>query len=414
MSTTTPIHTDTRVPPLAAPGPTPDRPVLYLKKREERRVYTGHPWVYSNEVDVARSPLSGLETGGSVEVRAHNGKLLGYAYVNPHALICARLFSRTQSAFGRVLIRERVERALAWREGLYGAPYYRLVYGEGDGLPGLVVDRYGDVIVAQLSTAGVECVRADIVAALAELLQPKTLILRNDSSARVLEGLDQQVECVLGEVPEYLEVRELGAEFRVPALGGQKTGWFFDQRPNRMSLGKYVRGKRVLDVFSYCGGFAIHAALGGAREVLAIDSSAGALEQLGVNTEINGVAVATLHGDALKLLKTLVSDREHFDVIVLDPPAFIRRKKDWRKGLEAYQRLNRLALQLLGADGVLLSASCSSHLGAPELQSVLYQAARKVGRELRIVERGHQGPDHPVHPGLPGSAYLDALFAHVT
>lgn len=411
----TPSQTDTPTPRAAVPGHGEDVPTLYLKKREERRVYTGHPWVYSNEVDVSRGPFAGLRAGEPVAVCAHGGKRLGYGYVNPHALICVRLFSRTQIRLTRALVHERVARALAWRQRLYETPHYRLVYGESDGLPGLTVDRYGDALVAQLTTAGIECLRDDVVDVLVELLQPATLILRNDTPARSLEGLDTQVECVLGEAPECLEVGEAGATFRVPALRGQKTGWFFDQRPNRLRLGAYVKGRRVLDVFSYCGGFAIHGALAGAREVLAIDSSAGALERVGSNAELNGVAdkVATLQGDALKLLKTLGSDRERFDVIVLDPPAFIRRKKDWRNGMEAYQRLNRMALNLLDEDGVLVSASCSSYLGMPELRNLLHRAARSVGREARIIEQGHQGPDHPVHPGLPESDYLKALFAHV-
>lgn len=416
MSVTTPSHTYTPAARSATSGHDEDVPTLYLRKREERRVYTGHPWVYSNEVDVSRSPLSGLETGGTVAVRAHGGKCLGYGYVNPHALICVRLFSRSQKRLTRTLVRERVARALAWRQRLYDTPHYRLVYGESDGLPGLTVDRYGDALVAQLTTAGVERVRGDVVDVLVELLEPATLILRNDTPVRSLEGLDAQVECVLGEVPECLEVREAGARFRVPPLSGQKTGWFFDQRPNRLRLGTYVKGRRVLDVFSYCGGFAIHAALAGAREVLAIDASATALERVGSNAELNGVSdhVATLQGDALKLLKTIGGGRERFDVIVLDPPAFIRRKKDFRNGMEAYQRLNRMALNLLAEDGVLVSASCSSHLGTAELRNLLHRAARSVGREARIIEQGHQGPDHPVHPGLPESDYLKALFAHVS
>lgn len=387
---------------------------LQLKKNEERRLLAGHPWVYSNEVDVAASPLSALEPGELADLHDSRGRPLGTAYVNPHSLICARLVSRRPgAAFDAGVIERRLREALALRERLFDRPFYRLAYGEADGLPGLVVDRFGEALVVQLTTAGMERRKAEVSEALQRLLGPRLTIFRNDTAIRTLEGLELYVEAP-PDTPARLPVEENGLRFETPALGGQKTGWFYDHRLGRARLPTYARGRRVLDVFSYSGAWGIQAAAGGAAEVVCVDASRAALELLGENAALNGVGdrVAAQQGDAFETLKAMAEAGERFDLVVVDPPAFIKRRKDAKEGLVAYQRINRLAMQLLGGEGVLISASCSFHLGADELRRVILQEGNRLGRRLRILEQHRQGPDHPVHPAIPETDYLKTFFLH--
>jgi len=390
-------------------------PPLRLRKGEDGRLRAGHLWVFSNEVDVAGTPLTGFEPGEAVEVQDNRGAPLGMGYVNPRSLICARLVSRDrESRLDRELVRGRVRRARALRDSLFPAPHYRLVYGESDGLPGLVVDRFGDYLVVQITTAGMERVRDEVVDALRLELRPKGILLRNDAGGRALEGLEDYVEVAHGEVPDVLPLEENGVRFQAP-VAGQKTGWFFDHRMNRARLAAYSRGARVLDVFSYVGGWGVQAAAAGAERVVCVDASAQALEHVGANAALNDAAdrVSTLRGDAFEVLRGLAGGGERFDVVVLDPPAFIKRKKDQAAGVEAYQRLNALALEVLRADGILVSASCSYHMPREALQDAMLRATRRVGRGLQILEQGHQGPDHPVHPAIPETAYLKAFIGRV-
>lgn len=389
---------------------------LRLKKKEERRLHTGHLWVFSNEVDVAHTPLTGFEPGQLVSIEASNGAVLGTGYANPHSLICARLVSRDPHyVLDQSLLVHRLNIALSLRERLFDKPYYRLVFGEGDALPGLVVDRYGDVLVVQLTTAGMERVKIEVVAALQKVIKPRAIVLRNDTSSRALEGLPKYVETVLGETPEWVRLEENGVVFEVPVLTGQKTGWFYDHRMNRARMRHYVKDRRVLDVFSYLGGWGVQAAAAGASEVLCVDSSQTALDQLSHNAMLNNVAerVTGMQADAFDALKSLRAERQKFDVVILDPPAFIKRKKDLKQGLQAYHQLNQMAMQVLAKDGILISASCSHHLEPNALQDVLLQTSRHVDRSLQILEQGQQGPDHPIHPAIPETRYLKAFFTRI-
>ncbi len=386
---------------------------LILKKNEERRLRQGHLWVYSNEVDVARTPLTAFTPGQPVAIQGIDGKVLGSGYVNPHSLICARLVSRDPAhLLDRSLLVHRLNIALALRERMFARPYYRLVYGESDGLPGLVVDRFDDVLAVQLNTAGMEVMKAEVVAALEKVVKPRAILLRNDSPARALEGLDSYVESALGEAPERVAIEENGVRFEAPLLTGQKTGWYYDHRDNRARLGRYVRGARVLDVFSYVGAWGITAGVAGADHVTCIDASGRALDQVQANAALNGLAdkVTTIEGDAFEALKALRAERERFDVVIVDPPAFIKRKKDAKEGVQAYRRLNQAALQLLGKDGVLVSASCSFHLQREVFVDLLHQSARHLDRHWQMLEQGHQGPDHPVHPAIPESDYIKCII----
>ena len=389
---------------------------LRLRKDEDRRLRAGHLWVYSNEVDVAATPLREFQPGQPVTIQASNGKFLGAGYINPNVLLCARLVSRDPDhPLGPSLLVHRLNVALSLRERLYAKPFYRLVYGEGDGLPGLIVDRYGDLCVAQITTAGMERLKDDILAALQKVVKPAAVLWRNDSPVRELEGLERAVADAAGVVPDAVEIEEDGLRFRVAPRTGQKTGWFYDQRDNRARLDRYVQGRRVLDVFSYTGAWGVRAAARGARDVLCVDSSAAALDQVAVNAALNGVGdrVQTRQGDAFAVLKALREARERFDVVVVDPPAFIKRRKDFKEGTLAYRRLNEMAMQVLDRDGILVSCSCSQLLARETLAQTLLQGARHLDRNLVILEQGRQGPDHPVHPAIPETDYLKVILARV-
>lgn len=389
---------------------------LHLKKNEERRLRNGHLWVYSNEVDIVRSPLSDFAAGQQVVVIANDGKPLGVAYVNAHSLICGRLVSRTPTQLlDQSLLVHRIKVALSLRERLFARPFYRLVYGESDFIPGLVVDRFGDVLVVQLNTAGMELLRDEVVAALDKVLKPRAILLRNDSSAREQEGLESGIETALGEVPEVVEIEENNTRFEVPLLSGQKTGWFYDHRLNRARVQQIAKGMRVLDVFSYIGGWGVAAATAGAREVVCIDSSARALDLVERNAALNGVGdkVQGIEGDAFDALKALRAEREQFDMVIVDPPAFIKRRKDAKKGIEAYRRINQAAMQLLGKDGMLVSASCSYHLQRDNFRELLLQSSRHLDRNMQIIEQGHQGPDHPIHPAIGETDYIKCFTSRI-
>jgi 23S rRNA (cytosine1962-C5)-methyltransferase len=390
-------------------------PPLRLRKDEDRRLRAGHLWVFSNEVDVERTPLTAFAPGDAVQVQDARGAPLGTGYVNPRSLIAFRLLSRDAHAeLDGAFLKRRLTRALSLRQMLFDRPFYRLAYGESDGLPGLVVDRFGDVLVVQVTTAGMERVKDEIVDALRDTVSPSAILFRNDSSGRALEGLPEYVETAFGTVPDVVELEENGVRFGAP-MAGQKTGWFYDHRMNRARLMAYAPGRRVLDVFSYIGGWGVQAAAAGAEQVVCVDASAEALEHAGRNAALNGVEakVTVRRGDAFDALRELGADGEKFDVVVLDPPAFIKRRKDQKAGEEAYRRINQLALEVLKQDGMLVSASCSYHLPREALQDAMLRATRHRGRALQIVEQGHQGPDHPVHPAIPETAYLKAFFGRV-
>lgn len=392
------------------------RPSLYLKQGEERRLRAGHLWVFSNEVDTARSPLKPFEPGHDATLRDHSGRPLGTAYVNPHSLICARLISRDpERGLDESLLVHRLNLALALRERHFPTPHYRLVHGDGDGLSGLVIDRYGDVCVVQPNTAGMDRALDAIVAALQRVLAPAHILVRADSPLRELEGLETSVHWADSEGTQELEIIENGLTFTVPATTGQKTGWYYDHRANRARLAPYVRGMRVLDVFSYAGAWGLQALAAGAESLVAVDSSSDALDALDGNAERNGLGdqVTGVEGDAFDVLKALRQDGERFDAVIVDPPAFVKRKKDLKAGLTGYRRLNQLALQVLEKNGVLISASCSAHVDEQQLLGEVLGAARHVDRSLQLVERGGQAPDHPEHPAIPESRYLKALFTRV-
>jgi 23S rRNA (cytosine1962-C5)-methyltransferase len=323
---------------MSSPADRAPLPELRLKQGEERRIEGGHLWVFSNEVDTGRTPLPAFRPGEPVRLVSARDRFLGYACVSPQALICARILGRDPAhPPSAALLAQRLQRALALRERLFPRPFYRLVHGEGDGLPGLVLDRYDDVIVGQAGTAGMEAMKADVVAAVRRVVAPRLFVWKNDSAARELEGLPAYVEADGGEVPASVLVEENGIAFRAPLAEGQKTGWFFDQAANRRALLKYVPGARVLDVFSYVGAWGLAASKAGASEVTCVDASATALAAVGQTAAAHGLGVRSLKGDAFDALAELHRSGARYDVVILDPPAFIKRRKQVPRGEAAYR-----------------------------------------------------------------------------
>lgn len=391
-----------------------DLPVLYLKKRADRRVLNGHPWIFSNEVDTLASPLKAFSPGDEVLVQTHNQNIIGTAYVNPHSLITARLFSHDKATrLNRTFFESRLQNALELRERLFSQPYYRLVFSEADQLPGLIIDRFDKHIVCQINTAGLENKKGIIAESICAVLpETESILFRNDSPIRELESLSCYVEAGIGSPPKEVIVQENNTVFAAPLWQGQKTGWFYDHRQNRARLKDYVSQKTVLDVFSYLGGFGLQAAKFGAKRVDCIDASSFAVEYIKKNAQLNQVddKVNVSCADAFDELKKLRSDKQQYDVIILDPPAFVKKSKDRQAGIQAYLRLNALALALLAPRGILMSCSCSMHVTMEDFMQIIQRASVRAHIPLQILERGHQGPDHPVHPAVPETDYLKAII----
>ena len=379
---------------------------LTLRKNQDRRVRGGHPWIFSNEVEaVTGEPAD----GDLVEVTDARGAFLGRAYYNRRSLISARLLTRGRDGIDAAFFAKRIERAVRFREAvLPGATAVRVVYGEADQLPGLVVDRYGEVIAVQVLTLGIEA-RAEMAReALERVLRPRGAVRIADSPLRALEGLPLGREVWWGDVPERLEVEIEGFRVEADLLHGQKTGLFLDQRLNRRVAEAHAAGRRVLDLFCYQGEWSLHALRGGAREVVAVDSSEPALAAAARNLERNGLAGrATLRrGDAFEAARDLQRAGERFGLVVLDPPALIKSRRHIAEGARAYRELNRAAMGLLEEDGVLASCSCSHHLDDALFRQVLLEAARAAHRPFRLLEWRAESPDHPQLLAVPETHYL--------
>ncbi len=388
---------------------------LQLKKNEERRLLAGHLWIYSNEID-ASTPLTSIEPGSLVRVQSSRGNFLGIGYCNPHALLTARLLARNDRLIDTDFFIEKIQRALEFRDSVFSVPYYRLVFAESDRLPGLVIDRYGSICVVQITTLGMWKLKNEILSAVQTVIHPTSILLSTKSATSAQEQLEEIKEQHGAPIEDPILIQENNAEFYVSLLSGQKTGWFYDQRENHQRLAAFTKGKRVLDLFSYVGGFGIQAALAGATSVTSVDSSASAIDLLNKNSQHNRVSeiIRTEVSDAVDYLKKMRETGESFDVIVLDPPAYIKRRKDLKSGTLAYQRINELALSLLSDNGLLLSCSCSMQFTLPMLIDCVRRSALKTKSELQIVSQGFQAADHPIHPAIPETAYLKAIFIRKT
>lgn len=386
---------------------------LTLRRGREERALRGHPWIFSNEVE---EPTTNFTAGELVNVRTAAGRSLGTAYVNPHSLILARIVSATPAELDADFFRARIAEAAARRERLLpGTTSCRLVHAEGDALPGLVVDRYGDQLVVQTHTLGMDLRLGAIVQALVALLSPRAIVERNDLPVRALEGLDPRVGVIHGETDGRALVEEDGLAIAVDLLHGQKTGFFFDQRRNRRLLAELARGRRVLDLFCYVGAWSLVAGRAGAAATLGVDSSAEAIALARENAERNGLAATARweKGDAEVVLEQMARARERFGVIVLDPPAYVRNRKKLFAGLRKYADVNARAMAVLEPGGFLISCSCSYHVGAEEHLGALAEAARRAGRTAAVVARGGLPPDHPVPVAAREPDYLTCFVLEV-
>ncbi len=387
------------------------RPVIRILPGRQKRVRFGHPWVYSNEIDMTAEAKGLLP--GTVVTLADAAGIVGTALFNPRPLISARLLDadgRTQ--IDRSWLASRFGRALRLRERLFDRPFYRLVHAEADGLPGLVVDRYGTICVVQLNTAGMDLLSGEIVNALREVLAPSGIVLQRDGPARRLEGLEDAAPELIGDIPAPATIEENGVAFFADLAGGQKTGWFFDHRENRARVAALSKDRRALDVYCYLGGFGIQAAVAGAREVVCVDRSEPALDLASRAAADAGVAGRCRfeRGEAFSTLERYASAGERFGIVVADPPAFVKSKKDLKPGARGYRKLARLASSLVESEGILCIASCSHHVDLPMFGDEVRRGLHDAHRQGRILYAGGAGPDHVVHPSLPESAYLKCLF----
>jgi 23S rRNA (cytosine1962-C5)-methyltransferase len=384
---------------------------LILRAGAERRVLRGHRWIFSNEIS---GDLPDYESGSWVTVATSKGSILGSGYVNPHSLITVRLVCPPGIEPSREFFSALLSRAASYRQRIYpGSTCYRLVHGESDGLPGLIVDRYGDILVYQITTLGMARLEPLLTELLLELFQPRTLVYRHDTSVRTLEGLPLEKGVAFGELPDEPRVGLNGLKLLVDPLEGQKTGLYLDQRDNREALARWVEGKRVLDLFCYDGAWGLLAASRGASHVMGVDSSAGAIHRAGENARSNQLAerCAFHQSDVFLFLKNL--ERASFDVIISDPPAFAKSRKALAEAQKGYVDLNRRALLALAPGGILVTCSCSYHVDEDLFRTILVQAAQASGRPLRILEIRGQALDHPVLLAMPETRYLKCYFLEV-
>lgn len=386
-------------------------PEVRLLPGRHKRARHGHPWVFSNEIAMGAA-VKALPPGALVRLVAASGAPLGTAGFNPHSLIAARLFSRDAGeTIDRAWIAARLRRALALREALYPGGYYRLVHAEADGLPGLIIDRFGSVVAVQPNTAATDRMWPEILAALVDVLAPKAVIVAAEGAARRLEGLEPRTELVHGSLDGPVAVEENGLTYFAEPLAGQKTGWFYDQRDNRAFVARLAGGARVLDAYCYSGGFAVAGAAGGAASVVGIDRSAPALALAVRAAERNGVAARCefRQAEVFAELARLAAAGERFEIVVADPPAFAKSRRELRPALRGYRKLARLAAAVTGKEGILFLASCSHHVTPEGFQAEVARGLDDAGRGGRILRAAGAAADHPAHPHLPESAYLKAL-----
>ena len=393
-------------------------PTASLKPRREESLRGGHLWIFSGAL---QQPPHWIQAGGLVDVKSATGRFVARGYYNPHTDIAIRILTHDiEEDIDAEFLRQRIRGAVELRQ-VFDPAYtnvYRLIHSEGDGLPGLIVDRYEDILVAQIDTAGMERLRPLLIDALMSETGASGLLFRNEGSSRQREGLEvEEPQLAAGEVPWQKTVRENGVQFLVDVWHGQKTGFFIDQRDKRAAMRKYTPGKRVLNCFSYTGGFSVYAALTSNKTfVTSVDISEPAIELARQQFTLNGLhpdAHRFLIADVFDYLEQAQRDGEEFDVVVLDPPAFARTHSVRTQALKAYRRLNTLAMQVLRPGGILLSCSCSGVVAMDDLLGVLSQASQRLDRSVQLLETYTHGVDHPINLAMPETAYLKAIFCRV-
>lgn len=386
---------------------------LILKKGEEKRILSGHLWVFSNEVKEIRGlPAS----GDTVRLIDGSGRFIGIGFFNTDSLISFRFLSGKDEEINSDFFKTRIKNAVDFRRNIYpGLESFRAVFGESDCLPGLIVDKYGEYLAVQFLSAGMEKNKDLVVNALRDVFSPKGIIARNDSALRKLEGLESKVEVIFGNVPERFRIEENGCVFWVDLYSGQKTGFFFDQRENRAALSKYCSGKKVLDCFCHTGAFGIYAAKAGASEITCVDSSKTAIALAGENAKLNCLEnlFCGVEADISDYLLKIRKENIKFDIIILDPPALIKSKKHFIPGYKAYRKLSILALDNLSGSGILAVSSCSHNLSFYDFRNMLAESAGKLGKQVRLIEQRSQARDHPVLLSMPETEYLKFAILQV-
>ena len=384
-----------------------------LRPDREQRIASGHLWVFAGEIEKVQGTS---QPGDLVDVVTHRGRFCGRGYINPHSKIRVRILTHHDEPVDEGFLGRRVQAALALRERVVsGTTAYRLIFGEGDLLPGLVVDRYGDVLVAQILTAGMEQRKDLMIALLGQQTGVKAIYLRNDARSRTLEGLPLYRGFARSASSTQIEIQEGPARFQVDIAAGQKTGWFCDQRENRLSLAPFARGAQVLDAFCYTGAFGIHAALAGAASVLGMDESVEAVAASRLHAAWNRVGERCTYSvaDAFDELRGLHQAGERYDLVILDPPAFARSRQAVAQALAGYKEINLSAIRLLRPEGFLVSCSCSWHVDEQMLWTAIMEAAQDAKRQLRLLEFRSQARDHPMLGAMPETRYLKCFMLQV-
>ncbi|MFB0508237.1 MAG: class I SAM-dependent rRNA methyltransferase [Thermodesulfobacteriota bacterium] len=373
---------------------------VYYNEKYLSKVEKGNPWIRRGEI---MEPIDHIEPGSLVEVFTSKKDFVGKGYINPNSAIAVRLLTRRpDEEIGRDFFRKRIEQANELRMRIYpDLTSYRVVYGESDGLPGLIIDRYGDVLVLSFTTLGMERSRTAIIEEVSEIFAPRAIVLRNDTKLRLKEGLPLEKGVVLGELPEDIVIQEQGLSYYVDVMEGRKTGFFFDQRENRGVLARFIKGATVLDCYTYTGAWALTAALHGASQVWGVDNDTGAIELADRNASLNGIHNCTfIAADMDQYMEQEAKIGRRFGCIIFDPPAFIKTRRNLAQGLEGYLRRNAEAMRLVGRGGFFITSSCSSYLSWDAFLSVVKKASLRAGRTIRILAYGTQAPDHPILPAL--------------
>lgn len=388
-----------------------DREIVRIDERSFRRLKTGYPWVFRSEVLNVKQVVN-LPSGQIVDFVREKGDFVARGFFNPKPQLVGRvLTTRFEEQIDSDFIFRKIEIALHFRDSLYSEPFYRLIHAESDGMPGVIIDRYGDVLSCQINTAGMDALWSHIEEALKTLIKPKTIILKNDTASRETEGLEMEVKLSYGSLDGAVQIEENETKFLVDLLEGQKTGWFFDQRDNRAWVAEMSKGKSIIDIFCHTGGFGITAGKKGAESITFVDSSAPALKMVEKNSALNGIADSceTIEGKAFEVMEELERKGKLFDVVSVDPPAFIKSRKDMASGMKGYSKLAKLAAPLVKKGGILFFASCSHHADVKELADNVAEGISKSGRPFQLIKTSGAAPDHPVNPFLPETGYLKAF-----
>lgn len=377
---------------------------VYLKKNEEKRIVAGHPWVYANEV----ARIEGKDKNGSLAtVYDFGGRYIGKGYINHLSKILVRIFIRDDSNADLEYYKSAIKKANDARIALGMSNSYRVVFGESDNLPALIVDKYDDILCVQLLSLGIEKNKELIIDALIDVFHPRGIYERSDVAVRAKEGLEERKGILYGDFDTKVIIEENGLKLQVDLQNGQKTGYFLDQKENRYALRRYAKDRKVLDCFCNSGGFSLNAAYAGAKEVIALDISAQALNDVNINAKLNGLDnIKTMQGDVFEILRQFKREGKTFDTIILDPPAFCKSASEVKNAYKGYKDINILAMKLVNSGGFLISSSCSHYMTFPLFQNMLRDAARESGKNVRIVEIRTQSPDHPSMLSAEESLYL--------